>query len=106
MSLRTSEAVSLFNGTLIVGNHDTITLFGSQPQNNMKDYSRRLTTLLLKETEEIDMAISDVIKEIEQFEQKASKTKTSFLNTWYRHKAIQKEYHKLRLPIPKMGNAP
>lgn len=95
MSLRTSEAVSLFNGTLIVGNHDTITLFGSQPQNSLKDYSRRLTTLLLKETEEIDMAISDVIKEIEQFEQKANKTKTSFLNKRYRHKAIQKEYYKV-----------
>lgn len=93
--LRTSEAISLFAGTLIVGNHDTITLFGSQPQNSLKDYSRRLTTLLLKETEEIDMAISDVIMEIEQFEQKANKTRTAFLNKKSRHKAIQKEYYKV-----------
>lgn len=62
------DAIKIFGGTLIVGNHDSITLFGIHPQNDLKNYSRKVTDLLLKETAELDMTIADVLSELEHFE--------------------------------------
>ena len=49
-----NSTVDLFNNNLVVGNHDSITLFGIQPQNALKDYSKRVTNLMIKQTEELD----------------------------------------------------
>ena len=97
-----TEASSVFSGSLVVGNHDTITLFGIQPQNRLKDYSRRVTTLMLKETEELDMAIADVLTEIECFESKANSPLKSFWGKNRRHQEIVKEYRKILSYIEEM----
>lgn len=96
------DAKNIFSGSLIVGDHDTITLFGIDPQNRMKSYSRRVVELLLKGTGEFDRAISDVLNEIEHFEVKAKKLTKSFWKTQLQYKEIQKEYTKILSYIDKM----
>lgn len=90
-----NEASSVFSRALVAGNHDTITLFGIQPQNRLKDYSRKITTLMLKENEELDMTIAEVLAEIEHFETKANSPLKSFLGKHRRHQEIVSEYRKI-----------
>ena len=94
VSLDARNAKNIFGGSLVVGDHDTITLYGIHPQNSLKDYSRRVTALLLKDTAELDMAIADVLSEIEHFELRAKKPAKTFLGKQLHHKEIQKEYAK------------
>lgn len=96
------NAKNIFGGALVVGNHDTITLFGVHPQNSLKDYSRRVTALLLKDTAELDMAIADVLAEIEHFELRVKKPTKSFWGKRIHHKEIQKEYAKILSYIDSM----
>ena len=102
ISSRTSDATSLFHGTLIVGNHDSITLFGSQPQRSLNDYSRRITNLLFKETKIIDTEIANILSKIEQFEKKATRSCAPSLVKHFRHNATQKEYQKVTSYIENM----
>lgn len=101
-SLDARNAKNIFGGSLVVGNHDTITLYGIHPQNSLKDYSRRVTALLLKDTAELDMAIADVLSEIEHFELRAKKPTKSFWGKQLHHKEIQKEYAKILSYIDSM----
>lgn len=102
ISVDARNAKNVFGGTLVVGDHDTVTLFGIQPQNSLKDYSRRVTALLLKDTAELDMAIEDVLSEIEHFEMKAKKSTKSFLGRQLHHREIHKEYAKILSYIDSM----
>jgi len=81
VSLDARNAKNIFGGSLVVGDHDTITLYGIHPQNSLKDYSRRVTALLLKDTAELDMAIADVLSEIEHFELRAKKPAKMLLHS-------------------------
>jgi uncharacterized protein YaaN involved in tellurite resistance len=96
------DEIKIFSGSLIVGNHDSITLFGIHPQNALKTYSRRVTDLLLKETAELDMTITDVLSEIEHFETKTQKLTKSFWGNRIHHKEIQREYTKILSYIESM----
>lgn len=102
VSLDARNAKNIFGGSLVVGDHDTITLYGIHPQNSLKDYSRRVTALLLKDTAELDMAIADVLSEIEHFELRAKKPAKSFWGKQLHHKEIQKEYAKILSYIDSM----
>lgn len=102
ISLAVRNAKKIFGGTLVVGDHDTVTLFGIQPQNSLKDYSRRVTALLLKDTAELDMAIVDVLSEIEHFEMKAKKPTKSFFGRQLYRREIHKEYAKILSYIDSM----
>lgn len=103
VSLNARNAKNIFGGLLVVGDHDTITLFGIHPQNSLKDYSRRVTALLLKETADLDIAITDVISEIEHFELNAKKPTKTFWGRYLYHKKIQKEYAKIFSYIDSMS---
>lgn len=87
-----SEATSIFGGDLVVGNQDSITLFGIQPQNSLKDYSKKITKLMFKENEELDRAISDILAEIECFELTVNGSIKSFFS---RHQKVINEYKKI-----------
>lgn len=90
-----SEATSIFCGNLVVGNHDSITLFGIQPQNSLKDYSKKITKLMLKENEELDRTISDILAEIECFESTVNGSIKSFFSRHHRHQKVINEYKKI-----------
>lgn len=102
ISLNIAETIKIYDGTLIVGNHDSITLWGIQPQNNLKDYARKVTALLLKETAELDEALVDVLTEIEQFEIKVNKPIGIFGKKRIQRKGIVKEYKKIMTYIEDM----
>jgi len=92
MSTYVNDSMAVFDNSLIIGNHDTITLFGINAQNDLKDYSRRVTSMLLKNTEEIDIAISDVLEQIEHFENKTKKSKRSIWGQNRNNKEILRDY--------------
>ena len=95
ISSNIDEAIKLFSGTLVVGNHDSITLFGIDPQNKLKDYSRRVASLLLRESEDLDMAIAEVLIEIDRFESTAKTTSNLFFLKKQRQQALTREYNKV-----------
>ena len=101
-SLKADEAISIFSGNLVVGNQDSITLFGIHPQNSLKEYSRRITALLLKETAELDMAISDIVAEIEHFELKTRRPVNVFLGWKHRKKEMLRDYSRILSYIESM----
>lgn len=96
------NAMNVFSDSLIVGNHDSITLFGIRPQNSMRDYSRKVASMLLEESLDTDMAIGDVIAEIQRFEMRSRRPIISFLRKMQYRKDIVKEYHKMVAYIDKM----
>jgi uncharacterized protein YaaN involved in tellurite resistance len=96
------NAMNVFSDSLIVGNHDSITLFGIHPQNSMRDYSRKVVSMLLEESSDTDMAISDVIAEIQHFEMRSRSPIISFLRKIQYRKDIVKEYHKIVAYIDNM----
>lgn len=97
-----NDTVKVFSGDLIFGDHDSITLFGIQAQNSLKDYSRRVTALLLKETENLDMAMSEVICEIERFEGKINRPIQPVLGKRRHQRDLIKEYSKILSYIDNM----
>lgn len=91
----TREAIGLFDGSLTLGNHDSITLLGAQAQAALRDYSRSASKLLLRKDDELESAINDVISEIERFDVQAVKKVPMFFEFVIRKKSLAKEYHKL-----------
>ncbi|MEG0777936.1 MAG: toxic anion resistance protein [Oscillospiraceae bacterium] len=82
----TRNAVAMFEGNLVVGNHDSITLLGTTSQIKLRDYSRSVSKLLLSDNDELDAAIEDVVSAIEKFEVHTQKKQ---------HKEIIREYSKI-----------
>lgn len=102
ISLDIQNVKKIFGDSLVIGNHDTITLFGIQPQNRLNDYSRKITTLLLKDTAELDRAIVDILTKIEYFELRVKNPVKSFWTYQIYHKELQKEYIKISSYIDSM----
>ena len=102
LSSAAKNAMGAFGGSLIVGNHDSITLFGIHPQNSMREHSRKVAEMLLKESADIDMAIGEVIEEIRYFEMHSRNPVTSLLRKLNYRKDIIKEYHKILAYIENM----
>lgn len=102
LSSATKNMLDVFGDSLIVGNHDSITLFGIHPQNSMREYSRKVAEMLLKESSDIDMAIGEVIEEIRHFEMRSRSPVTSLLRKLNYHEDIVKEYHKILAYIDNM----
>lgn len=96
------NAMDVFGDSLIVGNHDSITLFGIHPQNSMREHSRKVAEMLLKESVDIDMAIGEAIAEIQHFEMRSRNPVTSLLRKLHYRKDIIMEYHKILAYIENM----
>lgn len=103
LSSAAKNAMNVFGDSLIVGNHDSITLFGIHPQNSMREYSRKVAEMLLKESADIDMAIGEVTAEIRHFEMRSQNPVTSLLRKLHYRKDIIKEYHKILAYIENMA---
>ena len=102
LSSAAKNALNVFGDSLIVGNHDSITLFGIHPQNSMREYSRKVAQMLLKESADIDTAIGELIEEIRHFEIRSRNPVTSLLRKLNYRKDIIKEYHKILAYIENM----
>ena len=102
LSSAAKNAMNVFGDALVIGNHDSITLFGIHPQNSMREYSRKMTTMLLKDSADIDMAIGDVVTEIQHFDMRSRSPIMSFLRRLQYRKDVIKEYHKILAYIENM----
>lgn len=99
LSKKSADAVAMLTGTLIIGNHDSISLFGIHAQNNLKDYSKKVATLLLKNTEEIDTVLSEITDEIERFENTINAPAKSFLGKARHNKNLSSEFRRINTYI-------
>lgn len=90
-----NNTMSVFRENLVVGNHDTITLFGIQTQNNLKTYSKRIARLLIEENNELDIKISEVLDMINSFENKFKESKGAFLRKNRYYKQVVKDYEQI-----------
>jgi uncharacterized protein YaaN involved in tellurite resistance len=91
----TRDALDVFGEKLIVGNHDSITLLGAQAQARLRDYSKSVSRIFLNGNDELELAISEVICEIEKFEIQTSQKSNLFLGFRRRRKELAKEYNRL-----------
>ena len=98
----TRDAIGIFDGDLIIGNHDSITLFGAQSQVRLRDYSKAVSKLLLRNNDELELAIEEVISEIEKSEAQMAKKKLSFFGLRNRKKELKKEYNRIATYIERL----
>lgn len=66
------DALSVFSGSLVVGNHDTITLHGARAQSDLRACSKKAASLMLADSEGPDEAIDEIVSEIEELGGSAS----------------------------------
>lgn len=98
-SIKTNEAIALLSGSLMVGNHDTITLFGVRPQNCIRDCIKRVISLLLKDSECLDTVTESIFEEINLLEQGLEKLTEATLNKSRRHADNTKNFQKILFNI-------
>ena len=53
---------------LVVGNHDSLVLFGSDAQQKLREVSKSLSSLLLNDNGDLEYLIHDIIVEIDAFQ--------------------------------------
>lgn len=96
---------ALFNTTeLIVGNHDSLTLFGSQAQCKLRDFSKMISEITIRGNDELEYIINDVLNEIEKFQNHREK-RCAFgflMNEQKQQSKVIKEYNTLLSYIDKM----
>lgn len=66
------DALSVFSGSLVVGNHDTITLHGARAQSDLRACSKKAASLMLGDSESSDKAIDEIFSAIESLGVSAS----------------------------------
>ena len=98
----TRDAIEIFDGDLIIGNHDSITLFGTQSQVKLRDYSKAISKLFLRNNDELELAIEDVISEIEKSEAQMAKKKLSFFGLRNRKAELTKEYNRIATYVERL----
>lgn len=89
---------------LIPGNFESIIMLGSEAQTQLRSFSKTISEILLNENGDLDYLIHDIIKEIDQFQLKASaKSKISVLFGISRQRDLLiKQYNSVLSYIDKM----
>ena len=70
---RAKAATSLLRGGLVAGDQDTITVFGLDQQNELRECTRKLSALMRGSQAEACDTIGKAISEMDRFEKKAGK---------------------------------
>ena len=88
------NTTEVFSGNLIVGNQDSITLFGSQLQVQLRDCSKYIMALYLQCDDDIESTIHNTILEIDQFDRAVTQSKGHIFRSFYQ-KGLAKKYSKI-----------
>ena len=91
----TNSSLAIFGEKLIVGNHDTITLWGNKYQSTLKDYVRVISNMLLSNNEALESKINEVIESINKFEKCILKRNGKSLLIYNQKKKINAEYKRI-----------
>jgi uncharacterized protein YaaN involved in tellurite resistance len=95
---------ALFSGRLIIGNQDSLVLFGCEPQGKLRELSKTLSDIVLRDNGELDVLISELLVEIDDFQKRNEKQ--SAIRLW--RKAEKKrslliaQYNEILVYIDKM----
>lgn len=89
---------------LIVGNHDSLILFGNDAQQTLIDVSKKLSSLVLKDNGEIEYLIQDIVLQIDEFQKDIIKKRNfEFIYSEKRKRdKLIKKYNELLVYIDKM----
>ncbi|MDY4607667.1 MAG: toxic anion resistance protein [Eubacterium sp.] len=93
----TDNETSVIYDNIIVGNFDSIMLLGAESQNKLRDFSKTVSKILIDSKIDIDVSISQVINEIEQFQKQCGVNKNSKLSFSKRrqYEKLMKKYYNL-----------
>lgn len=88
---------------LIIGNSDSILLFGSDIQQQLADFSKMISSQLVYNTNDLESLIHDILDEINDF-QNSIKKKPMFLfgSNEKKRQSLIKEYNHVLMHIDKM----
>lgn len=64
---------------LIVGDDDSLTLFGSELQVSLNDFLRSISTIALRDNAELENLLSDMSMEISKFQKRGQDSSSNFL---------------------------
>lgn len=89
---------------LVVGNHDSLVLFGSDAQQMLREVSKSLSSLLLNHNGELEYLIHDIIVEIDNFQKNIiEKPRFVFFKSGNRRReAFIKKYNGILVYIDKV----
>ena len=89
---------------LIVGNHDSLILFGNDAQQTLIDVSKKLSSLVSKDNGEIEYLIQDIVSQIDDFQRDIIKNNSLKLLHFEKRRMekLIRKYDELLLYIDKM----
>jgi uncharacterized protein YaaN involved in tellurite resistance len=95
---------ALFSGQLIIGNQDSLVLFGCEPQGRLRELSKTLSDIVLKDNGELDVLISELVVEINDFQKRNEKEFSIGLcrNAEKKRSLLIAQYHEILVYIDKM----
>lgn len=97
----------VFHTSLQIGDHDSLLLFGSEAQQNLREFSKMLSVLLMNSSGDLECLIRDLLDEIDNFQQFLAKKKTfPFLQSkTAKRNHLIKKYDSVLICIDKMNLA-
>lgn len=104
ISKETQNAIDIFKNRLIVGNHDTITLFGTTPQNQLRNYAKTISRLFANTNDDLEIEIKSVILELERFEEDPIFKDSSFFGSFIRKKSLNAKYNSIMQYIERVSS--
>ena len=89
---------------LIVGNHDSLLLFGSDAQQSLREFSKSVSALLTNSCGDLEYLIHDILNEIDDFQEsiKEKKSFPFFQSESVRREKLIKKYDAVLVCIDKM----
>lgn len=67
-----NEVEKIISGELIVGNHESIIVLGSEAQGQLRCFSKAISEILLNDNGDLEYLIHDIVKEIDGFQIKSN----------------------------------
>lgn len=90
-------------GKLIIGNHDSLMLYGCSAQNKLREFSKTISSLISYDNDELEDSINDVLANIEDFQNCSAKKDISFFQTQKKQYEIAiKNYNTILVYMDKM----
>jgi uncharacterized protein YaaN involved in tellurite resistance len=95
---------ALFSGKLTIENQDSLILFGCEPQGKLRELSKALSDIVLRDNGELDVLISELLVEIDNFQKRNEKQ--SVVGLWRsserKRSLLLAQYNEILVYIDKM----
>ena len=93
----------LSQNELIIGNSDSILMFGCEEQQMLREFSKTISNQLLNCNEELEYLIHDILNEIDDFQRSVEKKQMFFINSNEKKREnLIKKYNAILVYMDKM----